>query len=57
MRKKKGIIGTMTIKIDRKYYDRLSWPFIRETLHQAGLNQEWVRNIMACIENPRMILL
>ena len=34
-----------------------SWDFIRDTLHEAGLNSDWIRNIMACIETFRMPLL
>lgn len=37
-----------------KAYDRLSWDFIQETLTEAGLRQDWTRNIMCCIESPRL---
>lgn len=48
----------MAIKIDlEKAYDRLSWEFIRETLNEAGLQEEWTRNIMSCIESPRLSIL
>ena len=55
MKKKKGVGGIMALKIDlEKAYDRLSWDFIRDTLHEVGLNSDWVRNIMTCIEMFRM---
>lgn len=48
----------MTIKINlEKAYDRLSWECIRDTLQKVGLNHEWVRNIMTCIESPRLAVL
>lgn len=48
----------MIFKIDlEKAYDRLDWNFIRDTLHEVGLNSNWVKNIMACIETTRLSLL
>ena len=50
MRKKKGSKGYMAIKIDlEKAYDRLRWPFIRETLLEARLPQLMVDVILNCI--------
>jgi len=50
MRKKKGSKGYMAIKIDlEKAYDRLRWPFIRETLLEARLPQLLVDVILNCI--------
>ncbi|XVF74117.1 hypothetical protein PTKIN_Ptkin13bG0034500 [Pterospermum kingtungense] len=58
MRKKKGKVGSMILKIDlEKAYDRLSWDFIRDTLFEIGLTQDWVRNIMACVEMSRLAIL
>lgn len=52
MKRKKGM---MMVKVDlEKAYDRLSWEFIRETLREAGLRSNWVRNIMRCITTARM---
>jgi len=50
MRQKKGSKGYMAIKIDlEKAYDRLRWPFIRETLLEARLPQLMVDVILNCI--------
>lgn len=58
MRKKKGEKGYMVIKIDlEKAYDRLSWDFICDTLIEVGMNADWVRNIMACVESSRLSIL
>ncbi|XP_073051225.1 uncharacterized protein [Primulina eburnea] len=58
MRKKSGGRGFMAIKIDlEKAYDKLSWDFIRHTITEAGFSQDWVRNIMSCIETPRFSIL
>ena len=49
--------GFMIIKVDlEKAYDRLSWPFIRDTLANLGLREKWTNNIMYCIETPRMAI-
>ena len=43
MKRKKGRIGQMTIKMDlEKAYDRLSWDFIYETLKEFGLPTDLV---------------
>ena len=43
MRRKKGRIGQMAIKVDlEKVYDRLSWDFIYETLREFGLPTDLV---------------
>lgn len=48
----------MAIKIDlEKAYDILYQEFIRDTLVEVGLNEEWIRNIMRCMETYRMSLL
>lgn len=48
----------MALKIDlEKAYDRLNWDFIRDTLKDVGMSYEWVRNIMACVESPRLSIL
>ncbi|XP_031116600.1 uncharacterized protein LOC116020256 [Ipomoea triloba] len=58
MRNKQGKKGLMILKIDlEKAYDRLNWEFIRDTLKDVGMNKEWVRNIMACVETPRLKVL
>jgi len=50
MRQKKGSTGHMAIKIDlEKSYDRLRWPFIRETLLEAILPQKLVDVSLNCI--------
>ena len=41
----------MTIKIDlENAYDRLSWPFIRDTLENVGIPRKWINNISYCVE-------
>ena len=48
---KRGGKGFMTLKIGlEKVYDRLSWAFIRVTLHEIGLSGAWIHNLMICIE-------
>lgn len=48
----------MILKINlEKAYDRLSWNFIRETLTKLGLSQQWVNNIMECVETTRLGIL
>lgn len=50
--------GRMVIKIElEKAYDRLSWDFIRDTLFEAGFDDLWIRNLMTCIETPKMSIL
>jgi len=50
MRRKKGSKGFMAIKIDlEKAYDRLRWPFIRETLLEARIPQMMIDVILNCI--------
>lgn len=57
-RRKKGGKGLMVFKIDlEKAYDRLSWNFIKETMEKVGLEAEWTRNIMVCVETSRLSIL
>lgn len=54
-RTKKGKAGFIILKIDlEKAYDRIWWEFIWDTLKEIGLYDDWIRNIMACIETPKM---
>lgn len=58
MKKKKGDKGHMVIKINlEKAYKRLSWDFIRGMLTKVGMSTEWIWNIMACAESPRLSIL
>lgn len=51
MRTKKTGKNFMIIKIDlEKAYDRLSWAFIKDTLEKADLPNNWVCNIMKCVD-------
>ena len=48
----------MAIKIDlEKAYDRIRWPFIRETLQEARLPQVMVEVIMNCVTTMSMKML
>lgn len=52
LRYKKGRWGGMIFKIDlEKAYDRLSWDFIKETLMEFKLNDDWIDLIMSCVTN------
>ncbi|XP_031103194.1 uncharacterized protein LOC116006838 [Ipomoea triloba] len=58
MLNRQGKKGLMILKIDlEKAYDRLNWDFIRDTLSDVGMSTEWIRNIMACVESPRLKVL
>lgn len=58
MRNMQGNKGLMVLKIDlEKAYDRLNWDFIRDTLKEVCMTKEWIRNIMSCVESPRMKVL
>nr|KYP49443.1 Retrovirus-related Pol polyprotein LINE-1 [Cajanus cajan] len=50
--------GWMAIKIDlEKAYDRLKWKFIKDTLEDIGLPQQFVEMVWACISTPSMSML
>lgn len=50
MRKKQGVTGSMSIKIDfEKAYDRLRWSFIRHALLELRIPQVMLEVIMHCI--------
>lgn len=58
MRRKRNGKGMMVLKIDlEKTYNRLSWDFIKDTLEEVGLGDDWTRNIMACVESSRLAIL
>ncbi|XP_016168765.1 uncharacterized protein LOC107611342 [Arachis ipaensis] len=58
MRQKNGKKGWMAIKIDlEKAYDRLKECFIKETLADIGLPQNFVNLILSCILTARMRVL
>ena len=55
--RKQNSTGHMLINVDlEKAYDHLSWDFIRDTIQSMGLPTNWVRNIMACVESPKMAI-
>lgn len=55
MNKKKGKTGIMLFKINlEKTYDHLDWNFIRDSLDQASLNENWTNKIMTCVETYRL---
>lgn len=48
----------MIFKINlQKAYDRISWDFIRDTLHEFKLNDSWVKLIMNCVTNNQSSIL
>jgi len=58
MRRKQGKVGYMAIKIDlEKAYDRIRWPFIRETLQEAQLPRDMVEVIMNCVTTTSIKML
>lgn len=58
MRAKKGKTGFMTIKFDlEKAYDRISWPFLQETLHEASIHTKIMELIMKCVTSTSMQVL
>lgn len=58
MRKKRDKQGLMTLKIDlKKAFDHLSWTFIEDTLHAAGLPSDLSRLIMFCIKTASIRLI
>lgn len=58
MRNKRGKKGWMAIKLDlEKSYDRLSWPFIKETLVDIGFPVKFINLVWHCISSPRMRML
>nr|KYP61054.1 Retrovirus-related Pol polyprotein LINE-1 [Cajanus cajan] len=55
MRFKTGKKGWMAIKIDlEKAYDRLNWKFIKETLIDIGLPNNFVELVWACISSGKL---
>ncbi|KAL9426246.1 hypothetical protein AB3S75_033092 [Citrus x aurantiifolia] len=58
MCRKSGKTGQMLIKVDvEKAYDRLSWPFIYETLCESGIPSGLIRITMDCITSASMQIL
>ncbi|KAL5581946.1 hypothetical protein UlMin_014388 [Ulmus minor] len=58
MKKKKGALGWMALKIDlEKAYDRVSWQFIEKVLAAFGFDPRWVRWVYNCISSANMKLL
>lgn len=45
----------MSIDLE-KAYDRISWDFVRDTLHDVGFDETWIINLMTCIETPKMVV-
>ena len=58
MKKKKGSLGWMALKIDlEKAYNRVSWLFIKEVLTAYGFDAHWVGWVSKCISSATVKLL
>lgn len=58
MKKKKGAMGWMAIKIDlEKAYNRLDWVFVRDTLQDIGLPGVFINLVWECISTSKMKVL
>ncbi|XP_028056650.1 uncharacterized protein LOC114260679 [Camellia sinensis] len=58
LRHKKGNEGGMIFKIDlEKAYDKLSWDFIRDTLVEFNMNDNWINLIMSYVSNCKSTIL
>lgn len=58
MRKRTGKNGIMALKVDlEKVYDRVSWAFLFETLHEAGLSAALIDVIMICVSTSSLQVL
>lgn len=58
MKRKHGAKSYMALKIDfKKAYDRLKWPFVRNTLLEMNFPILLVEVIMECISSPSMRVL
>ncbi|CAL1375573.1 unnamed protein product [Linum trigynum] len=54
----KGVKGQMILKIDlAKAYDRINWKFLESTLQAAGLPDDFVKLVMACVTTVRFQVL
>ena len=49
-RKKKGIIGEMTLKLDMsKSYDRVEWGYLQQIMVKLGFHDRWISLVMRCV--------
>ncbi|CAL1381633.1 unnamed protein product [Linum trigynum] len=55
---KTGAKGSMILKIDlAKAYDRINWKFLESTLMAAGIPDDFVKLVMACVTTARFQVL
>ena len=58
LRKKKGKVGSVILKIDReKVYDRVSWSFLQRTLTHFNFPRSWIDLIMNCVTETELSIL